>query len=114
MTTLSSGLNRCRRTLLNTNIVPRALEGKASDFSPINSQIVTNSVGILEDILFLMFPVLFIGALFFWLHWKFQSHLWELATEQEVTHGSCEVFPFALGTQEALIKVDEEMLHCWI
>ncbi len=49
-----------------------------------------------------------------WLCWKFQSHLWELATKQEVTHGSYEVFPFTLGTWEILIKVDEEMLYFWI
>jgi len=40
--------------------------------------------------------------------------LWEFATEQEVTHGSYEVFPFTLGTQKILIKIEEEMLYFWL
>lgn len=72
--------------------------------------------GILKDILHLTFAFLFIDFLFLtnWLCWKFQSHLWELTTEQEVTHGSYEVFPFTLGTRELLIKVDEEIVYFWI
>lgn len=53
----------------------------------------------------LTFPISFIDALFMskWRHWNFQSHLWELATGQEVKHGSYEVFPFTLGTRDILI-----------
>lgn len=36
--------------------------------------------------------------------------LTELPMEQEVAQGSCEVFPFTLGTRKILIKVNEEML----
>lgn len=46
-----------------------------------------------------------------WLCWKFQSHWWEFSTEQEVTHGRNEVFPFTLGTREIVIKVGVQMMY---
>lgn len=54
---------------------------------------------ILQDVVYAMFPFLFMDSFLStsWLYWKFQSGLWELATEQEVTDGTGEVFPLTLG-----------------
>lgn len=50
---------------------------------------------------------------FFW-PTGFVGNFCPTATEQEMTQGSYEVFPFTLGAREILIKASEEILYFWI
>lgn len=69
------------------------------------------SDGIPQDILCLTFPFAFMEDFFFFWPTGFVGNFSLTATEQEMTQGHCEVFPFTLGTREILIKANEQMLY---
>lgn len=114
MTTHFSGLLRHSLVFLLGRLTPLTKNIAIFSLPLETNKLLPNSYESNDGILYLTFPFLFMGLLVLDQLAMLEIPVLLVGTEREVTHGSYEVFPFTLGTQETLIKVDEEMLYCWI